>query len=100
MEAALVSISFGEIAAPSGRLGWGYARDRAWAISQTGARCRLLTEREISRTWQKLFTRGEIGEETFERAETLIDQLRPESPLRHRLTAELEELRRMKLQEQ
>jgi hypothetical protein len=32
--------------------------------------------------------------ETFDRAEDLLDEeLRPESPLRHRLTQELEELR-------
>jgi len=31
----------------------------------------------------------------FERAESLLDELRPESPLRHRLQTELEELRTM-----
>jgi hypothetical protein len=30
---------------------------------------------------------------SFERAEQLLEELRPESPLRHRLTVELEELR-------
>jgi hypothetical protein len=34
---------------------------------------------------------------TFERAEQLLEQLRPESPLRHRLTHELEELRGLHL---
>lgn len=34
------------------------------------------------------------NEETFEKAESLLDdELRAESPLRHRLTVELEELR-------
>lgn len=34
------------------------------------------------------------GEETFEKAEELLEEeLRPESPLRHRLSVELEELR-------
>jgi len=33
-------------------------------------------------------------EETFDKAEQLLeDELRPESPLRHRLSVELEELR-------
>jgi hypothetical protein len=33
-------------------------------------------------------------EDTFEKAEDLLDEeLRPESPLRHRLSVELEELR-------
>ena len=33
--------------------------------------------------------------EAFEKAENLLDELRPESPLRHRLEQELEELRAM-----
>lgn len=34
------------------------------------------------------------NEETFEKAEELLEEeLRPESPLRHRLSVELEELR-------
>jgi hypothetical protein len=40
-----------------------------------------------------MFTAGEIEVATFERAELLLDELRAESPLRHRLTMELEELR-------
>jgi len=32
---------------------------------------------------------------TFDRAELLLDELRSESPLRHRLTMELEELRNL-----
>lgn len=35
-----------------------------------------------------------LGEDVFEKAEDLLDEeLRPESPLRHRLSQELEELR-------
>jgi len=60
----------------------------------------LLTEQQISRSWQKLFRGGEMNEQTFERAETLLAELRPESPLRHRLQTELDELRRVRLQEQ
>jgi hypothetical protein len=59
----------------------------------------LLTEQEISRSWRSLFR--EIGsiDETLAKAEQLLDELRPESPLRHRLGAELDELRRRAGQE-
>ena len=40
-----------------------------------------------------MFTGSEIELATFDRAEQLLEELRPESPLRHRLTMELEELR-------
>lgn len=53
----------------------------------------LLTEQEVSRSWRKLFTKTEVNADTFVKAEALIDELRGESPLRHRLTSELEELR-------
>ncbi|MEX2091661.1 MAG: hypothetical protein WD971_03240 [Pirellulales bacterium] len=53
----------------------------------------MLTENEVSRSWSRMFTTSEIELSTFERAEQLLDELRPESPLRHRLTMELEELR-------
>ena len=60
----------------------------------------LLTEQQISRSWRKLFSTSPLDEQTFEKAEALLDELRPESPLRHRLGNELEELRKRKLQEQ
>jgi hypothetical protein len=41
-----------------------------------------------------MFTTSEIEATTFDRAELLLDELRPESPLRHRLMMELEELRK------
>jgi hypothetical protein len=53
----------------------------------------LLTEQEVSRSWRLIFKSGTIETEAFDRAEQLLDELRPESPLRHRLTVELEELR-------
>jgi hypothetical protein len=56
----------------------------------------LLTENEVSRTWRRLFRGGDHCEETFARAEILLEELRPESPLRHRLEAELGELKRLK----
>ncbi|HEX6962802.1 MAG TPA: hypothetical protein VF175_13105 [Lacipirellula sp.] len=55
----------------------------------------MLTESEVSRSWVKLFKAGEFTEASFERAEALLDELRPTSPLRHRLMSELEELRQM-----
>jgi hypothetical protein len=55
----------------------------------------LLTEKEVSKSWRVLFKGGEISEEDFAKAEALLDELRPESPLRHRLGAELEELRKI-----
>lgn len=60
----------------------------------------MLTEQQINQSWRRLFRDGQIDEETFEKAESLLDELRPESPLRHRLGTELNELRRLKLQEQ
>jgi hypothetical protein len=52
----------------------------------------LLTESEVSRSWNKLFKNGNITEEAIERAGALLDELRGESPLRHRLQMELAEL--------
>jgi hypothetical protein len=53
----------------------------------------LLTEQEISRAWRSLFRGADCSDESLSKAEELLDELRPESPLRHRLGAELEELR-------
>jgi hypothetical protein len=55
-----------------------------------------LTENEIQRNWRALFRDQEIDEGTFTRAEALLEELRPESPLRHRLDCELNELRKIK----
>lgn len=60
----------------------------------------LLTEKEIARSWRALFRKGELNDEVFAKAEALLKELRPESPLRHRLGAELKELRALKLQKQ
>ena len=57
---------------------------------------RLLTEEQVTRSWRVLFRWiDEVDSDTFEKAEQLIDELRPESPLRHRLGVELDELRRL-----
>jgi hypothetical protein len=42
-----------------------------------------------------LFKNKEVPPETFEKADALLDELRNESPLRHRLWLELEELRKL-----
>ncbi len=59
----------------------------------------MLTEQEISRSWRSLFRGHECTDETLAKAEQLLDELRPESPLRHRLGAELDELRSRASQE-
>ncbi len=58
---------------------------------------KMLTEQEVSRSWTKLF-KAQIDDETFAKAEALLEELRPESPLRHRLGRELGELRTRSLQ--
>ena len=60
---------------------------------QKVAEANLLTESEVERSFRRLFKNQAVLEETFEKAELLIDELRPENPLRHRLTVELDELR-------
>ena len=54
----------------------------------------LLTESTVERMFRELMNESNRTEELFDKAEELLDEeLRPESPLRHRLTVELEELR-------
>ena len=57
----------------------------------------MLTEQEVSHSWSQVFKGSKIETDAFDRAEQLLDELRPESPLRHRLTHELEELRSIHL---
>jgi hypothetical protein len=54
----------------------------------------LLTEAEVQRSFSRLLKTG-ITPEVLDKAEALLDELRAESPLRHRLSVELEELRKM-----
>jgi hypothetical protein len=56
----------------------------------------LLTEQEINRSWRKLFKGREIDDDVLDKAEALLEELRPESPLRHRLGEELSELRKLR----
>jgi hypothetical protein len=53
----------------------------------------VLTESQVERSFRKLIKAQGLGTETFDKAEELLDELRPESPLRHRLYSELDELR-------
>jgi hypothetical protein len=55
----------------------------------------LLTEQEVSRSWSLVFKGSQFAPDSFDRAEQLLEELRPESPLRLRLTHELEELRKI-----
>ena len=55
----------------------------------------MLTESEVSRSWARLFKDGKFTTDTFGTAENLLEELRPESPLRHRLTNELTELQKI-----
>jgi hypothetical protein len=54
----------------------------------------VLTESEVQHSFRKLLVQdGEIATEAFDKAEALLEELRPESPLRHRLQREIQELR-------
>ncbi len=55
----------------------------------------MLTENEVSRSWNRLFKDSNFSTDAFDSAEALLDELRPESPLRHRLGNELEELKNL-----
>ena len=55
----------------------------------------MLTESEVQRSFRHLFNSRNVPEENFEKAEALLEELRPESPLRHRLSNELDELRKL-----
>ena len=55
----------------------------------------MLTENEVSRSWNRLFKDSNFSSDAFDNAEDLLDELRPESPLRHRLSNELDELKKL-----
>ena len=52
-----------------------------------------MSEHDVSMQWRQLFHGQEITDETLTAAEELLEGLRLESPLRFRLSSELEELR-------
>jgi len=53
----------------------------------------LLTESQVEKSFRTLMSNPQRSEEMFDKAEELLDELRCESPLRHRLSVELDELR-------
>ena len=55
----------------------------------------MLTEAEVQRSFRNLFKTKDFSSDTFDKAEALLDELRPESPLRHRLSIELDEIRKL-----
>lgn len=55
----------------------------------------LLTESEVQRSFRNLFKSKDVAPDAFDKAEALLDELRAESPLRHRLSVELEEIRKL-----
>ena len=52
----------------------------------------MLTEHDVLTQWRQLFKDHAMSGKTMKKAEGLLDELRPESPLRHRLGTELEEI--------
>ena len=55
----------------------------------------MLTESEVQRSFRNLFNNKDVPADTFDKAEALLEELRAESPLRHRLSVELDEIRKM-----
>ena len=54
----------------------------------------VLTEATVERMFREIVNTPKPSEETFDQAEDLLEaELRDESPLRHRLSVELDELR-------
>jgi len=55
----------------------------------------VLNERDATIQWSELFRGQDITSLTLKKAEALLDELSPESPVRHRLAMELEEIRQL-----
>jgi len=55
----------------------------------------LLTESQVQRSFRDIFKNKDVSADAFDKAEALLDELRAESPLRHRLSIELEEIRKL-----
>jgi hypothetical protein len=53
----------------------------------------MLYERDATRLWQQLFHGQTVTSQILTEAEKLVDDLPAESPLRSRLTTELDEIR-------
>ncbi len=74
--------------------------DSAGHLQATSIRTRpvrestLLTEAEIQKNFVKLIKNRDADASALDKAENLLDELRLESPLRHRLETELDEIRK------
>ncbi|NLX54878.1 MAG: hypothetical protein GXY58_07185 [Planctomycetaceae bacterium] len=55
----------------------------------------MLTEAEVQRSYRQILKKADGDPEAYDKAEALLDELRPESPLRLRLLNEISELRRL-----
>ena len=55
----------------------------------------MLTEHDVLTMWRQLFQDHEINDTTMTQAEELLDNLRPESPLRLRLATELDGIQKL-----
>lgn len=55
----------------------------------------MLTEHDVLLVWRQLFQDHEINDKTLTQAEELLDNLRPESPLRLRLATELADIQKL-----
>ena len=55
----------------------------------------MLNERDVTTLWRRLFHGQEMTAKALAEAESLLDGLSPESPLRIRLATELEEIRKL-----
>jgi hypothetical protein len=55
----------------------------------------MLNERDATRLWQQLFRGQTITSQTLTEAESILNELSDESPLRLRFSTELEEVRRL-----
>ncbi|MEQ8667687.1 MAG: hypothetical protein RIC12_00855 [Pirellulales bacterium] len=53
----------------------------------------MLKESDANRLWQQLFHGQTVTSQTIAEADALVEDMHPESPLRLRLSAELEEIR-------
>ncbi len=53
----------------------------------------MLTESQVEKSFRNMISKPQLVEDDFEKAEELLDNLRAESPLLHRLSKELEEVR-------
>jgi hypothetical protein len=67
---------------------------KAQIPDQLRGRCDL-NERDVTTQWRRLFDGQSITDASLDKAEKLLDSMNPESPLRMRLAAELEEMRQL-----